>query len=84
VDAGEMIRNGPHKAVEKNYVDNKFNSHVRNMISKLMRKNLQYLSAMWHKKAIDCTVFPKPISSAKIPLIPCKNKNYFFMSQNNK
>lgn len=33
-----------------------------------------YFSAMWHRNAIDCTVFPKPISSARIPLIPYRDR----------
>jgi hypothetical protein len=34
----------------------------------------EYTSATWPRKAMDWTVFPNPISSARIPLIPLENK----------
>ena len=41
-----------------------------------------YTSARYERKAMDWTVFPRPISSAKIPLIPLKSiQDYNFESK---
>lgn len=41
-------------------------------------------SATWHRNAMHCTVLPRPISSAKMPLIPWegRNKVHFTLLQN--